>query len=135
MLDGGYDTGGLLIGSLTSRACSETSGGGFSPVESLVQCAAADRRNQGNFVVVVQLGSCLSVFLVHGQRDRIAKALQPRDAPLEFGKQIAQPRSLRKFHRFVVESCDVAQHPEIEHTNLHGCKNNPGRDFPSLSPI
>ena len=65
----------VLIGSPTSRACSEISGRGVSAVESS-SVAATDGRNQRDFVVVVQLSCCIGVLLVQGQREGVAKSSQ-----------------------------------------------------------
>ena len=84
-----------------------------------VRRSAAHRRNERDFVVVMQLLSRVGVLLIQRQGDRVAKTSKLGKALFQLAVEVAQARAFRKRDHFMAAAGDIAQHPEIQHTHLH----------------
>ena len=82
--------------------------------------SSADRRQEGNLILVTQGRAGSRVLLVDGKCNCGQEILEPRDRSLVVGQQVGEACTLRKRQGVVAAADQVTQGAEEQHSNLHG---------------
>jgi len=82
--------------------------------------SSADRRQEGNLILVTQGRAGSRVLLVDGKCNCGQEIFEPRDSSLVMRQQIGEVRALGKGQGVVAAADQVTQGAEEQHSNLHG---------------